>query len=138
MKRRPIKIEIPGDPISWARPGQNKKRRFDTQDSQKYAVGLVVKAQMKAAGVKEINGPVFARFEFLMPIPKYRYKEIKHRMKEGEIVWHTTKPDTDNLIKFYGDALNKVLWNDDRLISSVLGEKLYSLKPRTVIEVSEL
>ena len=137
MKRRPIRITIPGDPIPWARPGQNKRRRFDTQDSQKYAVGLVVKAQMKASAIGMTRLCISVSYQFQMPIPKYIRQKIESEMKDG-MVWHFIKPDVDNLIKFYGDAMQGILWPDDCRIASVPGEKFYSLKPRTVIEVSEL
>ena len=76
--------------------------------------------------------------EFLMPIPEYRERKITSKINDDETVWHTCVPDTDNLIKFYGDALNGILWTDDRIIASVLGEKYYSVETATIIEVSEL
>lgn len=131
-------IEIPGEPIPWARPGQNKKRRFDTQDHQKHTVGAWTKSQMKISKMKIFKGPLCVSFQFRMPIPKYKEKDIGAILKVGGISLHIVPPDTDNLIKFYGDALNGILWKDDCLICSLCGEKRYSLKPATVIEVSEL
>jgi Holliday junction resolvase RusA-like endonuclease len=136
-KRRPIRIEIPGDPIPWTRPGQNKKKRFDTQGDQKRMVGLFVKTMMVGVG-GIFKGPVSAHFQFLMPIPKYKEKNIGAILNAGGTSLHIIPPDTSNLIKFYEDALNDILWKDDCLICSLHGEKFYSLKPATVIEVEGL
>jgi Holliday junction resolvase RusA-like endonuclease len=76
-------------------------------------------------------------YQFLMPIPEYRRKEIVSKIKSEWPVWHVGVPDTDNLIKFYGDSLKGILWKDDCLIASVRGDKFYSLNPRTIIEVRE-
>lgn len=137
-KRRPIRIKIPGDPIPWKRPGQNKKDRYDEQKAQKHAVGLIARSLLNGSKFKPFKEAVCVSMEFLMPIPEYRERKITSKINDDETVWHTCVPDTDNLIKFYGDALNGILWTDDRIIASVLGEKYYSVETATIIEVSEL
>lgn len=138
MKQESIKIMIPGDPIPWARPGQNKKSRFDTQAEQKKSVGLAVIACMSAYPCRMFLGPIKVEFKFWMPVPKYKRKQIMDEFETGLKVWHSMKPDMSNLIKFYEDALNGILWKDDSAIVSICGEKFYSLQPATVIKVWEL
>ena len=47
----------------------------------------------------------------------------------------TTKPDGDNYLKAALDGLNTIVWRDDSLIVDMRVRKLYSDKPRLVIEV---
>lgn len=93
---------------------------------------------MLAKGYKPLHGPVLARFEFLMPIPTYRAAEIMRRIEKGETVFHCVIPDDDNLVKFYGDALNKIAYRDDCQIAKIDAVKYYALRPKTVIEIGEL
>lgn len=49
---------------------------------------------------------------------------------------HTSKPDLDNLQKFYLDCGNEILWPDDALISKLLyAKKMYSKTPYVEIEM---
>ena len=64
-----------------------------------------------------------------MPQPKKPRKSQKNGLP------HFSKPDTDNLIKTYLDALNKIAWRDDSLVYTVHAIKLWSDNPRTIIEI---
>jgi len=46
-----------------------------------------------------------------------------------------TKQDIDNLVKFYLDCGNGILWSDDRLIIAINCEKRYEKKACTLIEI---
>jgi hypothetical protein len=46
------------------------------------------------------------------------------------------KPDIDNLVKFYLDAANDVLWPDDKKIVELKATKIYSEIPQTIITVT--
>jgi hypothetical protein len=48
---------------------------------------------------------------------------------------HDVKPDLSNLIKFYEDCANGILFHDDKQIVELKSKKKYSLNPRTVITV---
>ena len=49
----------------------------------------------------------------------------------------TKKPDIDNIAKVVLDALNKVAFKDDNLVSRISVEKLYSETPRIEVKISE-
>lgn len=49
----------------------------------------------------------------------------------------TSKPDLDNLAKFYLDALNNLAWFDDQQITSLHLIKKYSSQPNTAIYVTK-
>lgn len=62
--------------------------------------------------------------------PKYKMIEI-----EAGDVPVITSPDFDNYIKLVADALNKVVYVDDRKVFSGLSEKFYSIQPRQEVTI---
>jgi Holliday junction resolvase RusA-like endonuclease len=71
--------------------------------------------------------------EFYMPIP-----ESFSRLKKNRMLWFeqpNERPDIDNLVKFYLDCANTVVWQDDGMISKINAVKKYSENPRTVIKI---
>ncbi len=87
-----------------------------------------------------ILGEVRIKVWFHMPRPKSHYRTGKYagilKDKYKEVVWHTVRPDIDNLQKFIFDSLNGVFWSDDSQICEIVAYKLYNEKPRTVIEIN--
>lgn len=71
---------------------------------------------------------------FCMPIPK-SYGKTKRKAISDGFNNCNTKPDIDNLIKFYLDCANEILFPDDRLIIALTAKKVYDENPRTIINV---
>lgn len=71
-----------------------------------------------------------------MPIPDSMPKFHKQLACREELR-HVLRPDVDNMIKFYLDALKGVLYKDDSQISIHGSIKIYSNNPRTIIQVAE-
>ena len=70
-------------------------------------------------------------------IPKSFSKKKHAAAAEGTIL-PTTKPDLDNYIKGIKDALSSIVWHDDNQVVEYRNcAKLYSDKPRVVIEVNK-
>ncbi|MDD5358399.1 MAG: RusA family crossover junction endodeoxyribonuclease [Candidatus Nanoarchaeia archaeon] len=84
--------------------------------------------------------PIKLQIEFYFDRPKSHFGTGKNKdiVKESAPIFHTTKPDTSNLIKFIEDAFNGVFWKDDSLICELHCRKYYSNKPRTVIIITIL
>jgi Holliday junction resolvase RusA-like endonuclease len=59
-------------------------------------------------------------------------------MKDTAPLWHTSKPDVDNMAKFLMDSLNKIYWKDDSYIADCWITKQYDDKPRTEIDITLL
>jgi len=72
--------------------------------------------------------------EFHMPIPASYSKR-----KRAELVGrpYVKVPDLSNMIKFYEDVFNGVLYEDDKLIVKILASKIHSLEPKTIICIRE-
>ena len=78
-----------------------------------------------------------------MPIPKsfYRSGKYSHLLKDRckNIVYHSIKPDLDNLVKYMADVIQGkdrfIL--DDSQICILKSEKLYG-EPRTEVTIQEI
>lgn len=105
-----LEYKMDHKPIAWKRAGRNGKRYFDTQ------------AQIKRNLVKEFNilrpsfqalcEPIFVEFLFAFKQPKIKKKN-----------YPISRPDLSNLIKFYEDCFNTVMWEDDSLIVGYLNSR---------------
>ena len=87
----------------------------DTADAWKAEVRRA--ALSKCSTPEPLRGPLSVKLTFFMPRPKSR---------KGD-VWHTTKPDADNLTKAVLDALTDAgIWGDDAQVARQLVEKFYA------------
>lgn len=85
--------------------------------------------------IKAANGPIEVHLRFHMPIPRSLNDGARNAL-EGQ--WCCKGKDVDNLAKFVLDVLNKIAYEDDRLVSKLTCEKVYSQDPRVEIEVNPL
>ena len=69
--------------------------------------------------------------------PKATSKKKLQQMLEGKIR-PTKKPDIDNVLKSLFDGLNKVAYNDDTQIISVLCEKYYGETEKLVVDICDI
>lgn len=89
---------------------------------------------------KPIENPINIMINFYFPRPKSHFGTGRNsgKLKDNAPIFHTKKPDIDNLIKFVLDSLNKRFWKDDSYIFAVTASKRYgNNNPRTKIEVNE-
>lgn len=56
-----------------------------------------------------MDGPFYVHLKFVFPRPK----SMVWKTKEMSRIWHTKKPDRDNLEKAVLDALTGIFWVDD-------------------------
>ena len=81
-----------------------------------------------------LDGPVRLDVTFLMPRPK---RLMRRKDPEGE-VWHTTRPDADNLVKALKDACSGVIYKDDSQVCELIVRKKHHAKgghPAAMVEV---
>ena len=85
----------------------------------------------------EQGTPLAISLYFGMPVPKSFTKKKCKQIVAGEL-WHTVKPDCDNLTKAILDALNEVAWHDDAQITTLKVQKGYSIEGAFVrMQISE-
>jgi len=125
-----VKLEVPGKPIALARHRHFKGGAFNPQASlmKRYAWHVVSLLDGKYEPLSQID----LRLKYCFTPPKSWSSKKKQASLGGPKL---SKPDLSNLIKFTEDALNGVLWEDDRLIIRVQAEKVYDEWEGTKIEV---
>lgn len=67
---------------------------------------------------------------FHMPVP-HSWSEYKKNMCRWGRLYPISKPDVDNLEKFYLDVANEMIWKDDAAVVSMRSKKVYSDQPKT-------
>jgi len=134
---------IPGEPTPWqAHKGYGKKSYSPKYCEKKRAQWeLFVQHAQTHGGLSSskdlIDYPVRIDFIFYMPIPKYK-KSILKRVQAGEEVYHSCRCDRTNLQKFAEDCLIGTVIKDDNINVEGFAKKVYSLKPQTIITISEI
>ena len=84
---------------------------------------------------KMLKHPIVS-FIFYMPIPKSLPKKVIREF-EQESTKHEKTPDVDNLVKLYLDCLTGIAFENDNCVQLGACTKVYSSKPRTVINLEE-
>lgn len=129
-----INFVINGDPIPWARPGQSRYGRYDTQRAYKDSIGCILNTQWR--NHKPLEGFILLRSIFYVPIPM-SYSKKKQEELDGTP--SKKKPDEDNLSKLYRDILTEVgVWKDDSQVCASMSAKIYSTHPMILITIKEI
>lgn len=130
-------ITIPGDPIALNRP-RFYKRGFNiiAYDGQKDEKSYVSRLMALNFNQKPLELHCHVSIEFLISLPVSASLE-DNRLRSWGLIQPSQK-DIDNLIKFYLDCGNEILWKDDRLISKITAEKKFSKNPCTIISIDEI
>lgn len=132
-------IIIPGTPIAKKRPRFFRRgeyiKSYNPQEAEEGRFRFEIKSQW--ANKEPTKYPMIVRMQFVFQIPKGTSKKNQAMMLSGEIR-HSKKPDIDNLAKFYLDAMNGIVFHDDRQVYELDLSKLYGHYAHTgiVIELS--
>lgn len=144
-----MKFIFPGPPISKKRhrycAKNSKIWTYDEQEMEAENAKIKLKLmilQAKYDYFKELTELAGAeayevQMTFYLPLPKKLNKrEVKAIADDFKSVPANTKPDLDNLIKFYLDVANEILYKDDKQIISINANKWYSENPRTEFTIT--
>lgn len=130
-KRHRSRVVIPKKGRPWV-------QTYPDPDGVAYEADLAAAGReaMAASGLiaDPFDGPLTVFVEAFFPIPESWSNKKKVAAAAGE-VFHTSKPDGDNVFKTVGDALNKICWVDDSQIVMSQIVKLYGGFPRLRISV---
>lgn len=127
-----IHIVVPGPPQAQKRHRHTARGKF----VRVYDPSSADKADFLACCLQKcppepLEGPLMIELHFGMPRPKSHY--TKKGLRQTAPIFHTAKPDSDNLVKLIFDALNGRFWRDDSQIVKLFVTKLYSSQPQTEI-----
>ena len=135
-----MKIIIDGNPIPKARHKTSRYSTYDPQHVKKEETFWEMRSQALSISkenplaLQVLNGPLMMHIIFFMQAP-YSYTDRKRESLYGQP--HHKKPDLSNLIKFYEDCANTILYKDDAQICKIEAQKIYDKKPRTEITISQ-
>lgn len=136
-----VVIELLGTPVAKGRPRfarigkgagsfvtsytPGKTRKYE--DQVKFVAGNVMN------GRPLLTGALYVRLTAFLPVPQSWSKKKQGQALNGDI-FPTKRPDLDNFAKVL-DALNCVVFADDSQIVRSESMKVYSDRPRLLIEV---
>ena len=128
------------DPVAKQRPRFNMYNKSTyTPAKTKNAEKEIAVAYINKFGKTMLKGPLEMKVICEYQVPKSYTKKKKSLAKDG-LLPKLTSPDVDNLSKTALDALNKIAYEDDKQVISLLSEKRYAVddKPRVLIEIKEV
>lgn len=121
---REVTIEVFGKPQPKGRPRFTKTGRTYTDAKTKAAETNLLSVWLIQQGkTQPHDGAVSVVADFIFEPPTSWAKWKRDAALAGAIA-HTTKPDTDNLLKIV-DGLNGFAWHDDSQIDDKHGRKSY-------------
>lgn len=124
-----IAFVIPGTPVGKGRPRFARRGAFvSTYTDSKtasYENLVKVKAEEAMRGRPLLEGPVAVDICLYVTAPaSWSGKKISAALAHQ--IRPTTKPDMDNVIKGIFDAMNEIVWKDDKQVCELKVVKIYS------------
>lgn len=117
-----IRFTVPAVPVAQPRQRHRVVQIADSHVATNYTPAkspvnaykaTVRMAASRAVGARILYGPVSLSAVFVLPRPA----RLMWKTKPMPRVWHTSKPDMDNLFKSLKDALKGLLWRDDSQVA---------------------
>lgn len=131
-----IEIWIAGRPIPKMRQRTLKTgHSYDPQHLLKRRIRDVIWHEWRTQyhGIIANGKPVIVTYEFDFRPPASW--SMKKQLEAIELRYHTIKPDVSNLVKFYEDVMNGIVFHDDSQIIEVVAEKQYAAQDGTKIQI---
>jgi Holliday junction resolvase RusA-like endonuclease len=132
---RECTIIVNSKPKAQARPKFSMRGKhavaYDPDRNTKAYAKLIIAQQFDL----RLECPIELTIAFFMPISKSTSKK-KHALMLSNEIKHQKLGDLDNLAKLYMDAMNDVVFADDKQVWKMSLEKRYSDNPHVEIIVS--
>lgn len=130
-----VAFSVPGLPVAKgrARVGMvaGRARMFTPAKTVAYEGLIALAAQQAMDGAALMEGALSIHVTAVFPYPASWSKK-----RVAATVWHTGRPDGDNLLKAVGDGLNGIVWKDDSQVAKASIQKIYGFTPMLNVEVS--
>jgi len=125
-----ISLLIDGKPCHQKRHRHGRGRTYDPSKPEKNNVIKKIKSQYRGALI-DVPITLIITAYYVPP------KSYKMNVRSG-LHYKQTTPDCDNIAKFYMDAMNKVVYADDKLVASLSVTKMYHERDHVIIYISTL
>jgi len=134
-----ISFTIPGKPKALKRHRVSKNGgMYDPSSADKKEIWLQI---AKYRPELPLAGDIYLKLMFYMPRPKHHYKtgKYKHLLKDSYkgVIYHSLRPDLDNLVKMIADVIQPHMICDDSQICVLQAEKNYGTE-RTEVTIEEI
>ena len=138
---REFRFWAPGDPKGQPRPRAFSRngvaRVYDPGTAEGFKAQVAIGARESGLAGAKIEGPVEVTIDFHFRRPKSH--STKRGLRPDAPIFHTSKPDADNLAKAVLDALSTIgAWGDDAQVSDLTIGKRYSDAPGAHVVVRDL
>ena len=130
-----ISITLAGEPRGKGRPrfARATGRAFTPEATRSYEGALRYAAHQAMAGRSLLDGPLTARLRAVFSVPASMSKGKRELALAGILV-PIKAPDADNILKTL-DALNNVVFRDDKQVVQATISKFYGDQPALHIEI---
>ena len=135
-----ISFTITGQPVALKRHRPSARGGYyDPSSKDKKQIWLQI---AKYKPKQPLKGDIYLKVVFYLKRPKkhYRTGKYSHLLKDAykDMVYHSFKPDLDNLVKLIADIIQPQMIIDDSQICMLQAEKMYSTNPRTEVVIQEI
>lgn len=142
-----LSFTVPGEPVAKGRPRaavvSGKARMYTPAKTQGYEAQVkwfatqAMKSVDSAMSMVLAKHPVSLTVRAVFGIPKsWTKRRIAACLETPEFC--VKRPDSDNVIKIIGDALNGIVWVDDSQVARIAFEKVYGSRPCVEVTVETL
>ncbi|WP_338230706.1 RusA family crossover junction endodeoxyribonuclease [Lactiplantibacillus paraxiangfangensis] len=130
----PIQQQRPKSSIGRGR-GSRKIIVYDPPKVRLFKKAVAEEATLTYRG-QPLTGSLAVSVVFYRSVQQSLSKVEKQRRIKG-VHLPVVKPDLDNYVKSFLDALHGIYWQDDALITDLTASKRYGRQPRIEIKVEE-
>lgn len=135
-----IEFVIPGEAVGKGRPRAfrmgNGVRMHTPERTARYENLVSLSASAAMAGRAPFAGPVEMDLVIVTVPPASWSKKKRAAALAGE-VRPTSKPDCSNVLKGIEDAMNGIVFGDDKQVTDVRVRKRYGERAQAMVRVSE-
>ncbi|MDR3087792.1 MAG: RusA family crossover junction endodeoxyribonuclease [Azoarcus sp.] len=136
-----IYFAVPGVPVGKGRPKFARRGNFVTtytpEKTASYENMVKLKAEEAMQGRPVIEGAVSVVIGIHLT-PPASWSQKKQRSALMGLIFPTTKPDIDNVVKTLFDACNEIVWRDDKQACDVVVKKRYAVKAEAHVLVETI
>lgn len=129
-----------GEPVGKGRPRFAKRGNFVStytpQKTKTYEDEIRMMARAAMGSSEPLDTPVTVAIYIRVGIPK-SFSKQKHKDALANIEKPTKKPDADNVLKCFMDAMNGIVYLDDKQVVNIHLTKIYAETPAVEIMVKE-
>jgi len=140
MKQKLIlQLDIPMHAQGKGRPRSGQSGvHYTPKDTRNKEAYMMMTAAKEMGDKPIVSGPIILSIGILISLKKNLTKAEKIRYEKG-MMYPTQKPDIDNILKSIMDALNGIVWLDDKQVVRVIIFKDYTeLRPLIQVKIEEM